>query len=742
MLESTPGSAHGYDVVDPSRVSTERGGEQGRRAMVAAVREAGLGLLVDIVPNHVGVEVPTANPWWSDVLMHGRDSRYAPYFDIDWDAGPILLPVLGADSVADEPTELDRLELVRDENGYPGLRYYEHLFPLAHGSADSPAGHCTPREVHDRQHYRLVSWRRGASELTYRRFFDVSGLAAVRVEDPAVFEAAHREVLRWLAEDQGVTIGLRVDHPDGLTDPSGYLRRLRTAIGPDRWLLVEKILGVGETLPASWPVDGTTGYEALREICGVFLDPAGEGMLTQFAAEHTGERLAAHVVERRARREVADTILVAEVRRIAALLTEEDPAKARDAVAELLCSFPVYRSYLPERRWALDVAVSSARSNRPDLTDPLETIYRRMLAEPTGELAQRVQQTSGMVTAKGVEDTAFYRWNRMVALNEVGSEPARFGVSVAEFHASASARQSGSPASMTTLSTHDTKRSEDVRARLAVLTELPGQWAAAMRGWAAAHPLPERSLELLAWQCLIGAWPIPAERMAGYLLKAAKEAKLATSHVDAVPEVDEAIGRWPGEVLADAELVGEIEAFVARIAPFGWSNSLGQKLLQLAGPGIPDVYQGTECFEYSLVDPDNRRPVDFAERRELLARLDEHWLPEVDATGAAKLLVTSSALRLRQYRPELFSGYRALSADGSAAEHVVAFSRSRSLVAVATRLPVGLATRGGWGDTVLALPDGAADWTDVITGEWVGSSAPRVDVLLARYPVALLVRPA
>jgi (1->4)-alpha-D-glucan 1-alpha-D-glucosylmutase len=736
MLEAAPGSNHGYDVVDPTRVSTERGGEAGRRAMVAALRAAGMSLLVDIVPNHVGVAVPTANPWWSDVLVHGRASRYAGYFDIDWDAGPLLIPVLGAATEADEPEELDRLEVVRDANGYPGLRYYEHLFPVAHGSADHGSG----AEVHARQHYRLVSWRRGVAELNYRRFFDVSTLAAVRVEDPAVFEATHGEVLRWIRA--GEADGLRVDHPDGLTDPSAYLRRLRAAIGPDRWLLVEKILGVGERLPASWPVDGTTGYEALREVCGVFVDPAGAGLLTQFAAEHTGRKAAAHAVERQARREVADTILVAEVRRIAALVPGSDRATAADAVAELLCSFPVYRSYLPEGRAALDVAVSVARTNRPDLAESLDTIYRTLVDAPDGELARRVQQTSGMVTAKGVEDTAFYRWNRLVALNEVGGDPALFGVSPTEFHQGSAAREAATPTTMTTLSTHDTKRSEDVRARLAVLAEIPAEWTELMRKWSSTHPLPDRSLELLAWQCLVGAWPISAERMSGYLLKAAKEAKLVTSHVDAVAEVDDAIEKWPAQVLADPDTVASVEEFVGRIAAPGWSNSLGQKLLQLVGPGIPDVYQGTECFEYSLVDPDNRRPVDFTARRELLARLDEHWLPPVDAGGAAKLLITMSALRLRRYRPELFAGYRPLTADGPAADHVVAFARDRGVVAVATRLPVGLAARGGWADTVLALPDGADDWTDVITGESVGGPTPRLADLTRRYPVALLVRPA
>ncbi|WP_433558870.1 malto-oligosyltrehalose synthase [Pseudonocardia xinjiangensis] len=741
LLESGAGSNHGYDVVDPTRVSAERGGEEGRRALVAAVRERGLQFVLDIVPNHVGVDVAKANPWWWDVLTHGRGSRYAGHFDIDWDAGPVLLPILDAD----EEKAVSELALSEDRSE---LRYYEHAFPVAPGTGEAGS----PQEVHERQHYRLVSWKRGAAELTYRRFFDVSTLAAVRVEIPEIFEDTHREVLRWV--DAGEVDGIRVDHPDGLSDPGAYMRRLRAAIGPDRWLLVEKILGVGEELPASWPVNGTSGYEALREIQGVFVDPSGGGLLTQFAAEHVGRKESLHAAEHAARREITDTILAAEVRRIAALVpvpeaapsTDEEPGEAADrvraAVAELLCGFPVYRSYLPEGRSALETAVSVARTHRPDLADVLASIRKAMLAEPQGLLATRVQQTSGMVMAKGVEDTTFYRWNRFVALNEVGGDPSRFGVSPTEFHGAMAAREASWPATMTTLSTHDTKRSEDVRARLAAIAEIPGEWVERVRRWAAAHPLPDRSLDLLAWQNLVGAWPISAERFAGYLTKASKEAKLVTSHVDSVAEVDEAIAAWPAQVLADADVVAEIEEFVARISVPGWSNSLGQKLLQIAGPGVPDVYQGTELFEYSLVDPDNRRPVDWAERRGLLARLDEGWLPDVDASGAAKLLVTASALRLRRYRPEVFAGYRPLHAEGPAAHHAVAFARSSSLVAVATRLPVGLAARGGWDDTVLPLPEGVTDWHDVITGAAVDGSAPSLARVLERYPVALLVRPA
>ncbi len=752
LLESGAGSNHGYDVVDPTRISAERGGDEGRRALVAAVRARRMGFLLDIVPNHVGVEVGKANPWWWDVLTHGRSSRYASYFDVDWDAGPVLLPILGAQAdPADEEKVLGQeLSLSPDRTE---LRYFDHAFPVAPGTGDEGSA----QDVHERQHYRLTSWKRGAAELTYRRFFDVSTLAAVRVEDPDVFAATHGEVLAWV--DAGEVDGLRVDHPDGLSDPGGYLRRLRAAIGPDRWLLVEKILGVGEDLPVSWPVDGTSGYEALREICGVFVDPEGAGLLTQLTAEHVGRKENAHAAEYAARREVADTILAAEVRRIAALVpvaeaapsTDEDPGPAadrvREAVAELLCGFPVYRSYLPEVRSALEVAVSVARAHRPDLADVLTTIRDTMLADPGGELATRVQQTSGMVMAKGVEDTAFYRYNRFVALNEVGGDPDRFGVSPAEFHDRCAGRVASWPCTMATLSTHDTKRSEDVRARLAVLAEIPDEWAARFRRWAAAHPLPDRSLDLLAWQNLVGAWPISADRMAAYLGKASKEAKLVTSHVEADAEVDAAVAAWPEQVLADAGTVAEIEEFVARIDGPGRSNSLGQKLLQIAGPGVPDVYQGTELYEYSLVDPDNRRPVDWAQRRQLLERIDGGWLPEfggvdVDPDGAAKLLVTAQALLLRRQRPELFAGYRAVPAEGSAAHHALAFARSPQLVAVATRLPVGLAEHGGWADTVLPLPDGVATWTDVLTGTPTDGSAPRLAQVLARYPVALLVRSA
>src|SRR4051812_16419952 len=394
ILQAAPGSMHGYDVVDPTRANDQLGGESGRRDLVATLRAAGLGVLVDLVPNHMGVAVPEANPSWWSLLRDGPDSEYASWYDADL-SQPLLIPVLGS------PEDLSALELVDGE-----LRYYEHRYPVAPGTGEG-----SPQEVHERQHYRLVHWRRGNAELTYRRFFDVSDLAAVRVDDPAVFDATHAEVLRWRAAGQ--LDGLRIDHPDGLSAPGAYLRRLRAALGDDAWLLVEKILGPDETLPLSWPVDGTTGYEALREVQGLFVDPRGEALVDAVTAEHTGVREGLSPTEHAARRLVTDEILVAEVRRIAALVPgDDDPEKVRDAVAELLCSFPVYRSYLPEGRSSLDRAVDTAATARPELAAIVRTIHAGMLAEPDGALTRRIEQTSGMVTAKGVEDTTFYRWNR------------------------------------------------------------------------------------------------------------------------------------------------------------------------------------------------------------------------------------------------------------------------------------------------------------------------------------------
>ncbi|MGH3772626.1 MAG: malto-oligosyltrehalose synthase [Pseudonocardiaceae bacterium] len=715
LLVAMPGSAHGYDVADPTRVSEALGGEPGRRALVAAVHEHGLMLVVDIVPNHLGVADPRANPAWWDLLRRGPSSRFARWFDITgW---PLCLPVL-----ADSPGALADLRVDGDL-----LRYHEHVFPLAPGTAGASAA-----RVHEAQHYRLVSWR---ADVGYRRFFAVSELAALRVEDPEVFAATHGEVLRWVAA--GDVDGLRVDHPDGLTDPAGYLRRLREH-ARDAWIVVEKILEPGEELPGSWPVAGTTGYDALAEVDGVLVDPAGEATLTALDTTLTGVQTDWAGLVHDCKGDVATGMLGAELRRLAALAPEAPDVI--DAVAEVLAWFPVYRSYLPDHGVEhLDQALAAAAHRRPDLATTLEALSPR-LRNPADELAVRFQQTSGAVMAKAVEDTAYYRWTRFVTLNEVGGDPARFGLDLKAFHTAAARREEIAPHGMTTLSTHDTKRSADVRARLAVLAELPDWWAETVGEFtrltqAAGARVPDPALGHLLWQTLVGAWPLPPDRLHAYLTKAMREARTRTSWPDPDEPFETALHAVADAALNDPTLRAAVATAAARVIPPGRSNSLSAVLVQLAMPGVPDTYQGGELWNLSLVDPDNRRAVDFATRTDLLARIERGWLPDVDDSGAAKLLVVSRTLRARREHPERFTGYTPLRATGPAASHAVAFARN-GVVALATRLPVGLAARGGWGETTLPLPEGS--WTDALTGFSASTSVPLVD-LLARYPVALLL---
>ena len=728
VLAAVPGSTHGYDVVDPTRLNPGLGGDRGFADLACRLREAGLGLVIDIVPNHMGVALPAANPTWWDVLGLGRASPFARFYDIDWDRAPIMVPVLAdAAAVAD-------LAIIDGQLAYHDLR-----FPLAPGTEGG-----TPQQVHERQHYRLTDWHRADSELNYRRFFEVTTLAAVRVEDPVVFRATHERVLRCVAD--GLVTGLRVDHPDGLADPGAYFRRLAAA-APSAWLVVEKILGANERLPALWPVAGTTGYDALRLVSGLFVDTGGEPAVTAFAAAECGPQ-DLRQMEHDAKQWVAEHILLAEVRRIARAARrclpagQSEPGQIEPAVAELLASFSVYRSYLADDEAdALQTAAAEASRRAPGLAATIGALARQMTADPVGELAERVQQTAAMVMAKGVEDTVFYRYNRFIALNEVGGDPGRFGVTPEEFHWRVGDVAAGDhPRSMTALSTHDTKRSEDVRARLAVLSELPDEFAAAVRRWSARARLPEPTLNLLAWQSLVGAWPISQERLVRYLEKASREAKIATSWTEPNAEFDAAVAAWPKIVLTDGELAADVEAFVTQVRDAGWSNALGQKLVQLAMPGVPDLYQGSELWDLFLVDPDNRRPVDFDRRRDLLTRIDGGWLPGLDDSGAAKLLIVTRALRLRRDRPELFGGsYESLPAQGPAADHLFAFARGGGhLVAVATRLPATLQRAGGWRGTT--LPIGPGPWTDVLTGQPVPSGWVAAEDLLQRYPVALLVR--
>ncbi len=759
LLAAAEGSDHGYDVVDPTTVDPARGGRRGLERLSSAARETGLGVLVDIVPNHQGVAVPLENPWWWDVLRRGRASVHAEAFDIDWDhgAGKVGLPILGTsvrEAVAAGEIEVAPADGDQARGAEGVARYYDHVLPLADGTAPAAAttDPATVDAVLAAQHWRAAFWRDDATELNYRRFFAVNTLAGVRVELPEVFEASHAEILRWLRE--GLVDGLRVDHPDGLADPGGYLEQLAAATG-GAYVVVEKILEHAATdhpeeLPTWWATAGTTGYDAMAEIDRVLIDPAGESRLDELdaalrdAAPRSDKTPAPYAdIVHEAKRAVADTIQAAEVGRLVRRLPDDVREQlgedvARDAFAELLTSFSVYRVYPPLGDELVAEAVAAASASRPDLADAVAVIAPLVTAEGT-ELSRRFGQTTGPVMAKGVEDSAFYRYPRLGTLTEVGGDPGVFALDVAGYHRAQAHRQATWPQALTSLSTHDTKRSEDVRARLSVLAEMPDRWRDALGRLREVASTGDGRLDDLLWQAVIGAWPAGGdlgdypERLRAYAEKAAREGGVVTTWADpdaaAEARVRELVDAASGSARS---LVDEI---VAEVTGPGRSNSLAAKALQLTCPGVPDVYQGTELWDLSLVDPDNRRAVDFVRRRELLDRLDGGWHPEIDDSGAAKLLVVSRSLRLRRDRPELFTRYAPLPVVGDAADHAVAFDRGGA-VTVATRLPVGLAARGGWGDTVVLVAPGR--YVDQFTGRAWEGGAVRLADLLGTYPVALL----
>lgn len=726
LLQATEGSDHGYDVVDHSRVDVSRGGGDGLTALATAAHQAGLGVLADIVPNHVGVADPAQNPWWWSVLRDGRDSPVAEYFDVDWaeGGGKLTIPVLG--ETLEDAAAAGTLRVVGDE-----LRYHDHRYPLAPGSTGADV-----LEIHGRQNYELVDWRRADHDLNYRRFFAVNELAAIRVELPEVFDASHVEIVRWLRE--GLVDGLRVDHPDGLADPGGYLDALATATD-GAYVLVEKILEGGEALPPFWATAGTTGYDALAELDRVLVDPAGRQRLDALDARlrQDGGRPWSELIHD-TKRGIADGILHSEVRRLARDAGRGADAALEDALAELLACFPVYRSYLPFGHEHLDAAIADATRRRPELAATIAEL-EPILGDPEHPAAVRFQQTSGMVMAKGVEDTAFYRVSRLASLTEVGADPAEFSMTIAEFHEKQAARLAAHPLSMTTLSTHDTKRGEDTRARISVIAELPDEWAAFLGRRRARHPLGDGALENVLWESVVGSWPREREALHAYAEKAAREGGTSTDWAEPDESFEARMHALVDGLFDDAEVNADVEAIVARLAPAGRSNGLAVKLLQLIGPGVPDVYQGSELWERSLVDPDNRRPVDFVERRSLLAELDAGARPSLEGdgaeSGAAKLLVVSRALRLRRDRPELFARYVPLPSVGEAADHLVAVDRGGA-IALATRLPLGLAARGGWGDTTVLLPSGP--FVEQLTGRVCEGGETPVAELLSDYPVALL----
>jgi (1->4)-alpha-D-glucan 1-alpha-D-glucosylmutase len=525
--------------------------------------------------------------------------------------------------------------------------------------------------------------------------------------------------------------GLRVDHPDGLAAPGLYLERL-AASAPGAWVVVEKILQMGEELPPSWPVAGTTGYDALAEVNAVLIDPAAEKQFDAIYRDLTGDDRNWDEHAREGKRHVANGILQAEIRRLARLVP--DVADATDALTELIVAFPVYRTYLPVGADHLSWAVDHVAQRRPDLIPSLERLRPR-LADPLDELGIRFPQVTGAVMAKGVEDTAYYRYTRCLGLNEVGGSPGQFGLDVPSFHTTQMRRAEVAPKGMTTLSTHDTKRGEDLRARLAVLAELPEEWSRTARQLDSLAPIPSKTFAYLLWQSFVATGLIARDRVHAFAEKSMREASEETNWESPDVPFEQAVHEAVDAAYDRAEVRELVEAFARRIDADGWSNGLAQKLLQLTMPGVPDVYQGSESYDGSLVDPDNRRPVDFARLAATLGGLDAAAGPPAFGTPLAKMWVTRQALRARRDRPELFGDYRPLHLGGPLDRHMIAFDRGGA-VTVITRLPVELRRRGGWGDATISLPPGT--YGNALTAERFEGEVG-VARLLATYPVALLL---
>jgi (1->4)-alpha-D-glucan 1-alpha-D-glucosylmutase len=736
ILQAAPGSMHGYDVVDHALVSRDLGGEDALVALAGTAHEHDLGIVVDVVPNHMAVPEPLhLNRQLWELLRDGRGSRFAHWFDVDWQHldGKVGMPVLG------DPLEqvVDAGELTLDEHeGAPVLRYFDQLFPVAPGTEGADV-----LTVARAQHYVLDSWLHKATTLNYRRFFDVDTLIAVRVELQDVFDDSHAVLLDL--HRRGVVDGFRIDHPDGLADPEGYLELLRDATG-GAWVVAEKILEGDEELPRSWPTAGTTGYDAAKAI-------------TQALAPATGDRLDRlwtglggdadlHAVEARAKREVVENLFQPELRRLARVTAAAagDGRDRTEELAELLAHVDSYRAYV---RLDRDVDADSvdrihrlcgrAEATRPGMADTFLRLRELLLdSRATGEagrdLVVRFGQTCGPVMAKGVEDTTFYRYHRLVALNEVGGDPSLLErPDPGALHTWAQRQAAHWPVAMTGLSTHDTKRSEDVRSRLLAAAGDPDGWEAA---WAPVRAAAEQhDVDLptayLVFQTVVGAWPIDEQRLVDYLRKAAREAKQHTTWTEVDEAYEQRLFALGRACLSDATITGAVQEWLARLQPAVRATTLATTLLQLTLPGVPDTYQGTELVDLSLVDPDNRRPVDYAERVERLRALDAG--EQARDLHDEKLLVTSRALRLRRDRPELFGGYEPLATPS---EHLLGFRRGDSVVTLATRWPHGLT----WGDERVTVPSGA--WRDALTDARHDGPELLVRDVLASLPVALLVK--
>lgn len=796
ILVARPGSVHGYDVVDPTRVNPELGGEDSLRRLVCSLRSAGLGVIVDIVPNHMAAD-EMRNAWWRDVLMHGPASRYAGFFDINWHPldsslrNKVLVPVLGkpyGEALRDGEIALDRVEA----SGEPVIRYFDRLFPLR--PADHGADAVDREQLHallERQPYRLAWWRTAGGEINWRRFFDINGLVGLRMEDPAVFEAAHATLFQLY--ESGLIDGLRVDHVDGLAYPGEYCRRLRARLEeltPRRpadapheraYLVVEKILGTREFLPDGWGVDGTTGYDFMNEVSALLHDPAGETPLTELWAAMSGRPALFATEEMVARHETLERSFSAQRDAVVALLhqlarsdimtRDVTFAAIRRALDALIAHFPNYRSYglsprSPGDAEAFEKALAGARAELHAADWPVLDLLDHWLGAGTpqrceqslrGKVAVRFQQLCAAVAAKSVEDTAFYRYGRLLSRNEVGGDPGVFAWTPPRFHAACLRRGQHFPDTLLATATHDHKRGEDTRARLAVLSEMPREWAKQVRCWQERNA-PHRGIgpspadELMVYQTIIAAWPTQldatdsesmqafTERLTAWQHKAVREAKLNSSWEDPDLDYEEAARSFLYSIMADARFLDDAAALARSIGPAGAVNGLAQTLLKLTIPGVPDFFQGSEFWDQSLVDPDNRRPVDFASR---IAALQHDAAPASWRTGHVKQTLIHRVLIARRAMPMLFArgDYRPLAVEGPMAAHAVAFARTygeQTAITIVPRLVLRMlrdddsitVPAEAWGDTLISLPDDLAP-------RW--GATLRVADTLRDMPVALLL---
>ena len=889
ILAARPGSLHGYDIVDHNRLNPDLGTADDFDALVAALHARGIGIILDIVPNHMGVGGKD-NTWWLDVLEWGEDSPYAPFFDIDFKTngrglrGKVLIPVLGDQygkvlgdgeiTLAFDPAE-----------GSFSAWYHDHRFPIDprdYGRILDPAGEraaerlrklagrfatlkdmkpvgeayraarSLKRELAEAAHFRTTAdlitravaglngdpgnlkswmalhklieaqsyrpayWRVAADEINYRRFFNINDLAGIRVELRELFEESHRLVFRLL--EDGKVQGLRIDHIDGLFDPKEYCERVQARAGrpgQPAYVVVEKILAAHEHLPEDWPIAGTSGYDALNLINGVFVDPAGERRLDRFYRRYTGRVESFDDLLYASKKRIMQVNLASEMGVLAKELHRLSSAHLptrdftlrgiRDAVEEIFAYFPVYRTYVTaaagastlDRRyidWATARAKKESAAADTSVFDFLHDALTGDLASAAGykpeaifQVAMRAQQITGPVMAKGMEDTAFYRYARLISLNEVGGDPRRFGVSLAAFHRINQARRERWPLDMLASSTHDTKRGEDGRARINLLSEIPNEWARRVLLWSRLNrsrrtesegdnPMPHPHDEYLFYQSLVGAWPMEwdatpgaetgdlADRVDEFMRKAVREGKERSSWGNPNQIYEEALSRFVRgalEMSPTNPFPGEFASFIARIARWGALNGLAQTLLKLTLPGVPDTYQGGELWDFSLVDPDNRRAVDFALRRRLLDTVRAQSSEEAEAgsvdlapashwqDGRAKLRVIRAVLQFRRRWPGLFTSgsYEGLTAEGDRADHVCAFVRSHAdarVVVVVPRLVARLEDGGAgqkmnWSGTVLQPPDGR--YRDLFTGrrfQCTGTAIPLAR-LLESFPLAMLI---